>query len=149
MTVDPFDQWIGDEMEQDEIDELLDSAGWGVLSMANDDEVYSLMVSFGYTGEEIYFAFIRQTPEDKKFEFITEGQNVHLLVTDVQSRIDWQSVTVSGPVASVERGGEEWTDLLDAMEDNAWFSSDFRLATMNYGLQGFRLSPDEVQGMGF
>lgn len=148
MTVDPFEQWLGDEMTQDEVDDLLNSTGWGILSMAHEDDVYSLPMSFGYTGEEIYFAFIRQSPSDKKFEYISEGQNVQLLVTDVQSRIDWQSVAVSGPVTSIEHGGGEWADLLDSLEDNAWFSSDFRLATMNHGLQGFRLDPDEIHGIG-
>ncbi|MFT4923700.1 MAG: nitroimidazol reductase NimA-like FMN-containing flavoprotein [Haloarculaceae archaeon] len=148
MSVDPFEQWLGDEMAQDEIDELLDSAGWGILSMARDDEVYSLPMSFGYTEENIYFAFIRQSPSDKKFEYITEGQNVQLLVTDVESRIDWQSVAVSGPVTSIEHGGDEWGNLLDSLEDNAWFSSDFRLATMNHGLHGFRLDPEAVHGIG-
>lgn len=149
MPVDPFDQWLGDEMAQEEIDTLLDSAGWGILSMAQDDEVYSLPISFGYTGDEIYFAFIRQTPSDKKFEYISDGQSVQLLVTDVKSRLEWQTVAVSGPVRSIERGGDEWTDMLDALEDNAWFSSDFKLATMSHGLQGFRLIPEEKQGMGF
>lgn len=148
MTVDPFEQWVGGEIEQDEIDALLDSAGWGVLSMANDGEVYSLPISFGYTGEEIYFAFIRRTPSDEKFEYITDGQNVRLLVTDVQSRVDWRSVAVSGPVTSIERGGDEWTDMLDSMAENAWFSSDFKLAGMSNGLHGFRLTPRELQGMG-
>lgn len=136
-------------MAEDEIDAMLDSAGWGILSMADNDEVYSLPISFGYTGEEIYFAFIRQTPSDTKFEYITDGRNVRMLVTDIESRLDWRSVAVSGPVTSIKRGGDEWTELLDAMEDNAWFSSDFRLAAMNNGLHGFRLTSQERQGMGF
>jgi nitroimidazol reductase NimA-like FMN-containing flavoprotein (pyridoxamine 5'-phosphate oxidase superfamily) len=149
MTVDPFEQWSGDEMTQDEIDALLDSEGWGTLSMASGGEVYSLPISFGYTGEDIYFAFLRQSPSDEKFEYITDGQHVRLLVTDVTSRLDWQSVAVSGPVTSIESGGDEWADLLDSLEDNAWFSSDFRLAAMSHGLQGFRLTPQERQGRGF
>lgn len=149
MTVDPFDQWIGEEMTDDEIDALLDSAGWGILSMADDDEVYSLPISFGFTGEEIYFAFIRRSPSDRKFEYITDGKTVRLMVTDVNSRVDWRSVSLSGPVTSIERGSNEWTEMLDSLEDNAWFSSDFRLAAMNHGLQGFRFTPTERNGMGF
>jgi len=149
MSVDPFDQWTGEEIAQEEIDELLDSAGWGILSMAVDSDVYSLPISFGYTGDDIYFAFIRESPSDTKFEYISDGQHVRLIVTDVNSRIDWRSVAVSGPVTSIERGGDEWTDLLDSLEDNAWFSSDYRLATMSKGLHGFRLDAEEQQGVGF
>lgn len=149
MSVDPFEQWIGGQMVEDDIEGLLDSVGWGILALANDDVPYSLPISFGYDGEEIYFAFIRSSPTDTKFEYIEEGKHARLLVTDVDSRLDWQSVSVAGTVSSVKRDSPEWLKLLDSLDDNAWFSSDFRFATMSKGLQGYQLEIDELHGIEF
>lgn len=149
MSVDPFEQWIGGQMVEEDIEGLLDSVGWGILALANDDVPYSLPISFGYDGEAIYFAFIRSSPTDTKFEYIEDGKPARLLVTDVDSRLDWQSVSVAGTVTSVKRDSPEWLKLLDSLDDNAWFSSDFRFATMSKGLQGYQLEIDELYGIEF
>lgn len=147
MTVDPFGQWMGEEMAQEDIEATLNEAGWGVLSLADGDEPYSLPISFGYTGEDLYFAFIRDSPTDTKFRFIEEGKPARLLVTDIQGRFDWESLAVTGPVSPIERGTDEWVDMLDVFEDNAWFSSDFRRAGESVGLQGWRIEPEIVEGV--
>jgi len=169
MATEPYGQWMGTPMGEADIDDLLDSAGWGVLSLAKDDEPYSIPVSFGYTGEEVYFAFIRATPPNTKFEFIEDGATARLLVTDVRGNFDWQSVAVTGPVRAITRrddlGGEDllseiddrpdrstergrdWAVLLDTLEENAWFSSDYERAKPVSKLQGWRLEPDEIRGI--
>ena len=38
MAPEPYGQWRGVPMDDDEADELLESAGWGVLSIARDDD---------------------------------------------------------------------------------------------------------------
>jgi hypothetical protein len=35
------------------------------------------------------------------------------------------------------------------MEDNAWFSSDYRLAGRNIGLQGWRIELERIEGLSF
>mgnify|MGYP006274709153 FL=1 len=148
MGGDPFDHWIGEEMNREETEELLYDAGWGILSLARDGVPYSIPISFGYTGEDVYFALIRSSPDDEKFEYIDRDGTARLMVTDIESRYDWRSVAVTGPVEPVGRDDEEWTDLLDSMEENAWFASDYRFASKNVGLQGWRIEPERVEGFG-
>ena len=146
--MDPYGQWTGTPMDEADIDDLLASAGWGVLSLADGDEPYSIPVSFGYDGEDVRFVFIETGPENTKFEFIGDGGTARLLVTDVGGRFDWQSVGVTGPVRAVEPGTDEWDDHLRSLDETAaWFSSDFERAGGHEGLQGWRLEPEEVRGL--
>jgi nitroimidazol reductase NimA-like FMN-containing flavoprotein (pyridoxamine 5'-phosphate oxidase superfamily) len=149
MSAEPFEQWLGTEMERSEIDDLLNSAGWGILSLAKGGEPYSIPISFGYTGTDIYFALIREEPDQKKFEYVEEDGTARLLVSDVNSLLDWETIAVTGSLDSVSRGDDRWTELLDSMEDNAWFSSDYRLAGRNVGLQGWRIELERIEGLSF
>lgn len=155
-------------MDDDAVEGLLESAGWGILSLARGDEPYSIPISFGYTGEEVYFAFLRADSPNTKLEFIREGAPARLLVTDIRAKFDWQSVAVSGTVTKVERQhdpddeellpevdakpdqgterGRDWAVLLDELEENTWFSSDYERADPVSELQGWRLEPDEIRG---
>jgi nitroimidazol reductase NimA-like FMN-containing flavoprotein (pyridoxamine 5'-phosphate oxidase superfamily) len=156
-------------MDDEDVEDLLSSAGWGVLSLARDDEPYSIPISFGYTGTEVYFAFLRADPPNTKFEFVRDGAPARLLVTDVRAMYDWQSVAVTGSVRAVTRRqdlgeegmlsevdekpdqkterGRDWGELLDTLEENVWFSSDYERAEPVSELQGWRLEPDQIQGV--
>ena len=147
MTMDPYGQWMGTPMDEGEVDDLLQSSGWGVVSLADGDDPYSLPISFGYTDDAVYFAFIQDSPTNTKVEFIEDGTTARLLVTDVRARFDWQSVAVTGPVEAVDPEGDRWDVLHDSLADNAWFSTDFERAPSVRGLQGWRLDPDEVRGL--
>jgi nitroimidazol reductase NimA-like FMN-containing flavoprotein (pyridoxamine 5'-phosphate oxidase superfamily) len=147
MTQEPYGQWMGSPMDERDIDDLLTSTGWGVLSLADGGEPYSVPVSFGYDGADVYFAFIRDSPTNRKFDFLADGGRARLLVTNVGGRFDWQSIAVTGVLRAVERDGADWERLLDAMEDNAWFSADFERAAGIEEIQGWRLEPDEIRGL--
>ncbi|WP_246981818.1 pyridoxamine 5'-phosphate oxidase family protein [Halorientalis marina] len=147
MATDPYGQWMGTPMDEGDIDDLLRSAGWGVLSLAADDEPYSIPVSTGYDGEDVYFVFIRDSPTNTKFEFAGDGETARVLVTDVAGRFDWQSIAVTGTLRPVAPDSDEWATLMDALTDNAWFSPDFERAEGIREFQGWRLVPDEVRGL--
>jgi nitroimidazol reductase NimA-like FMN-containing flavoprotein (pyridoxamine 5'-phosphate oxidase superfamily) len=147
MTIDAYGQWMGTPMEPKEIDTLLDTEGYGILSLAVDNEPYSIPVSFGYDDGVVYFAFIRDSPDNRKFEFIADGKVARLLVTDIRARFDWQSIAVTGPVEAISLADDEWDTLIEALEDNAWFSTDFERSAGVEGVQGWRLAPDEIRGL--
>jgi hypothetical protein len=147
MTMDTTGQWMGTPMNTDDIDDLLEGKGWGILSLANDDEPYSVPVSFGFDGEDIYFVFLEDSPEGRKFAFLDDGKTSRLLVTDVKGRFDWQSIAVTGPTREVAHDTDEWDHLMDTLDDNAWFSSDFERADSIENMLGWRLEPDEVRGL--
>lgn len=147
MTMDPYGQWIGTPMNDSDIDDLLNSTGWGVVSLADGDEPYSIPISFGYDGDDIYFVFIEDSPTNAKFDFIADGKTARLLVTNVGSRFDWQSIAITGPVRAVDPDSGDWETLMGVLEDNAWFSTDFERAGGVENLQGWRLDPDEIRGL--
>ncbi|MFB6083521.1 MAG: pyridoxamine 5'-phosphate oxidase family protein [Halorientalis sp.] len=147
MTMDTTGQWMGTPMDPRDVDDLLEAKGYGVLSLASDDEPYSLPISFGYDGSDVYFVFLEDSPEGRKFEFVEEGGIGRLLVTDIGGRFDWQSIAVEGPIHRAPTDSEGWDRLIETMDDNAWFSSDFQRADSLSDLHGFRLEPDEVRGL--
>lgn len=133
-------------MDDGDIEALLDTNEWGVLAMADGGKPYTIPITFGYDGADIYFVFVSDGPTNTKFEFLADGQPAHLLVTDVRAPEDWRSVAVSGCVEAINRGGDGWDELLDVLDDNAWFSPDFSRAEATTGLQGWRLEAEEVHG---
>ena len=69
-------------MASDDIDDLLETQGYGILSMCGDGEPYSIPVSFGYDGECIYFGFLKQGDDSAKVAHISDGATVRPLITD-------------------------------------------------------------------
>jgi len=147
MTADPYAQWMGEPMAEDDVDSLLTVADHGVLGLARGDEPYTIPVSFGYDDGDVFFAFVRATPDSEKFEFVENGRTARLLVTDIKARFDWQSVAVTGPVEAVSVTDRNWARLVDALDDNPWFSTAFEEDERVEGVQGWRLVPDEVEGI--
>ena len=134
-------------MDDADVDAVLESNGWGVLALADDDEPYSIPISFGYDGEAVYFSFLRTGESSRKSAFIADGGVARLLVTVVRARFDWQSVAVTGPVASIDSHGDDWETLVDLLERNPWFSSAFEDAAEVEGIRGWRLTPTSVHGV--
>jgi nitroimidazol reductase NimA-like FMN-containing flavoprotein (pyridoxamine 5'-phosphate oxidase superfamily) len=147
MTNDPYGQWMGTPMNEREIDSELDTAGWGIVTLAEDDEPYSIPVSFGYDGENVYFVFIRDSPTNAKFEFAADGKTARLLVTDVNARFDWQSIAVTGRLREVAHDTPDWDELMQVLDEKGWFSAEFERASGVEELVGWRLEPDEIRGL--
>ncbi|MDS0258766.1 pyridoxamine 5'-phosphate oxidase family protein [Haloarcula sp. S1CR25-12] len=147
MPTETYGQWMGTPMDERDIDRLLTDAGWGVLSLAEGDEPYSIPVSFGYDGADVFLALIRDSPANTKFEFVEDGQRARLLVTDIGGRFDWQSIAVTGSVRALDRDGSEWDGAVETLDDNAWFSTDFERAEGIEEITVWRLAPDEVRGL--
>ncbi len=127
--------------------DLLQTAGWGVLTLADGDRPYSIPASVGYDGETVSFLLVWQRPDDRKFEFVGNSQPARLLVTRVDARFDWASVAVTGPVRAVDRDGAEWETLVTTLDGSDWFSPAFDAAEAVSSVQGWALDPDRVTGM--
>lgn len=147
MTTENYGQWMGTPMDDRDIDRLLTDSGWGVLSLAEGDEPYSIPVSFGYDGDDVFLALIRDSPDNTKFEFIDDGQRARLLVTDIDGRFDWQSIGVTGTARALDRDSGERRHAVEALDDNAWFSTDFERADGIEAITLFRLEIDELRGL--
>lgn len=141
-----FGPWIGTPMNDRKIDDLLDEAGYGILSLADDGEAYALPVSIGYDGEDIYLAFLEIDPPHRKSEFAEATERACLTISDIQGRFNWQNIIVSGPLHPVEADSDEFDDLLDVMQDNAWFSKAFLRDPSVANVQGYVLEAEEISG---
>jgi hypothetical protein len=147
MSSNPYAQFTGVPMSRKDIEDLLASRGYGILSLCREGEPYSIPISFGYDGEDIYFGLLEDSPKPTKFEFVEDGSTVRLLVTDIRDRFEWQSVAVTGPVEQVAPDGNEWGHFIDTLEENAWFMREFEQSEAIESIQGWKLEMDELRGL--
>jgi nitroimidazol reductase NimA-like FMN-containing flavoprotein (pyridoxamine 5'-phosphate oxidase superfamily) len=143
-----FGAWLGTPMADDDIDALLSSAGYGILSLARGDEAYAIPVSIGYDrADRIFLVLLETAPPQQKFEFVEATERGCLTVTDIASRFNWKSVIVQGPLEEIETDGEAFEELLAAMDDNAWFSRTFVRDSGLHSVRGFVLEAESVSGL--
>lgn len=146
MSTNPYAQFFGRPMRSEDIDELLETQGYGILSLCGNGEPYSIPVSFGYDGADIYFGLLRQGAESTKMEHIEDGATARLLVTDIRGRFDWQSVAVTGRVRRLGDDGSEREHCLETLVDNGWFMEAFERSDAIESLEGWKLEMENVQG---
>ena len=80
------------DMSREECGELLIRLGTGRLACARDNQPYIVPVYFAYEPDRLYgFATL-----GKKIEWLRANPLVCVEVDDVKSRLDWQSVVVTG-----------------------------------------------------
>jgi uncharacterized protein len=147
MSSNPYAQFTGVPMSSEDIDKLLVSQGYGIVSLCREGEPYSIPISFGYDGEHIYFGFLEDSPNPTKMEYIDEGVTARLLVTDIRGRFDWQSIAITGSVRSLDSESEEWEHFIDTLDDNGWFMRAFEQSNAIESIQGWELQIDELQGI--
>ena len=132
------------EMTDEEVERMLRSADYGVLSLADDDEAYAIPMSFGYDGEGLYFVFRRPAERSRKLEFIEETERAAFVISSVTTKHDWASVVVEGPVMPVR--DEDWSALLGALDETAWFPSIFSETDPRQDFVGYYLVVEQATG---
>ena len=147
MSQNLYAQFSGTPMCRNDIDRLLRSQGYGILSLCDDGTPYSIPISFGYDGESIYLPFLSEGPQSTKMAILTEGTVARLLVTAISGRFNWRSISITGPVRAVDPGGSEWEQFIKTVDDNAWFMRGFERADSIDSFQGWRLDPESVTGL--
>lgn len=131
-------------MTDAEIDAVLRSQGFGVLSLAEGNVGYGVPLSFGYDDGRVFFVLQRQAAESRKQRFVDASEEVSFLVTDVRDKDDWCSVILTGWLRSVD---DEWAALSAALEANAWFPSLFSEAEPMQDWLGYELVVEELSGL--
>ena len=104
------------EMSDEELDTVLHTEGYGVLSMADGDVGYGLPISFGFDEGRVCLVLQRQGAESRKQRFLEASDRVSFLVADVRAKDDWCSVILTGWLRPVS---DEWNVLSAALEANA------------------------------
>jgi len=89
------------ELDSEEIDQLLGDGGVGVISFADEDEPYSIPVSYGYDADaDGLYVRLGFAPESEKRRFVDDGRTASLVVTE-ETPAGWQSVIAKGPLSEV------------------------------------------------
>lgn len=135
----------GIQMDEQEIDQFLRSQGFGVLSLTDGREAYGVPISFGYDGgSRLFFVFLRVGERSKKEAFAEKTEKASFTTYNVASKHDWQSVIASGTLRKV--GDDEWDDVVDAIENNAWYPSLFSESEPMQDIQGWVFQTEEITG---
>jgi len=143
MSVDDGDAH-GNEMTDEEMVETLADVGYGTLSLSEEAGPYAVPVSFGYDGDAAYTYLLRFGEESRKIDAAERTERACLTVFEVESRFDWRSVVVTGPLEEVD----DVEHAEEVMEDNAWHPSLFASAATEpmTEVRRVRLRIDEATG---
>lgn len=147
MSQNLYAQFSGTPMSREEIDRLLQTQGYGVLSLCDDGTPYSIPISFGYDGESVYLPFLSESSQSTKTELVSEKTVARLLVTDIRGRFNWQSVSITGPLDSVDPDSDAFEQFIETVDDNGWFMRGFERSESLASFQGWRLEPESVTGL--
>lgn len=113
----------GIEMADEEVDEFLTDQGYGTFSVASEGHVYSVPISIGYDGDQVFMYLITFGDVSKKVDYLYDTQEASVLAMDIIDRFDWRSVVVSGPCSEISEDMKEYHQ--DVIEENAWHPSLF------------------------
>lgn len=136
------------EMSSSEIDDFLGSRETGVLTLARDDEPYSIPISYGYdASKRAFYMRLVSTPESEKREFLASSPKVRLVVYDENEdgTVYWSVVArgqleeldpTSLSVEAIEQYGNTRRPLFEI-----WGESREEL-----DIKLYEFSPDEMSG---
>jgi len=133
-------------LADEDIESLLGTGGVGVISLAEDDEPYSIPISYGYdsSARDIYVRF-GFAPESDKRAFIDEGSTASLVV--MAEAIDgWQSVVVRGPLREVTEMAIDSHAAESVRKINIPFVTIYDRRASELEFELYRIEPDSITG---
>jgi nitroimidazol reductase NimA-like FMN-containing flavoprotein (pyridoxamine 5'-phosphate oxidase superfamily) len=91
-------------MSRSEIDDFLSNSETGVISLAREDEPYSLPISYGYDADSgTFYMRLVSTPDSQKRAFLGSDPQVRLVVYDENSDgTEYRSVVAAGQLTEIE-----------------------------------------------
>lgn len=92
------------EMGRAEIDEFVGSRETGVLTLAKEDEPYSIPISYGYDASEgAFYMRLVSTPESEKRAFLNSSPDIKLVIYDgTDDRTMYRSVVADGTLEELD-----------------------------------------------
>lgn len=133
-------------LEDEEIDSLLGTGGMGVISFADENEPYSIPVSYGYDSDAgslyVRFGF---APESEKRQYIDDGVTASLVVTG-ESIDGWQSVVARGPLRKVNEMALDSQAAESVRQVSIPFVTIYDRRASELEFELYRLEPDTLTG---
>ncbi len=146
MSSDDLAEARGTQMTDEATDEFLREQGFGALALSDGGRSYAVPVSFGYDAERerCYLSLVRFGEDSEKLDFVETTTSAALLCYAVESRFEWRSVVVRGPIESVPDDDRDHVEAV--MDDNAWFPSLFPPTEPITAVERVALVMDDVSG---
>ena len=91
-------------MSRDEVDEFVAGRETGVLTLARNDEPYSVPISYGYDGSKgTFYMRLVSTPESEKRAFLDASPDARLVIYDSNAdRTAYWSVVADGSLEELD-----------------------------------------------
>lgn len=144
MPTDDLTAARGIEMSRADIDEVLEELGHGTLSLASDEEVYGVPISFGYDGDRLFLSLVQFGDESKKLSLIDHSTEACLTAYHTESRFEWRSVIVQGTIVDVDEDESEYAQ--EVLDDNAWFPTIYPPTSPMTDVRRVELNIEEASG---
>ncbi|WP_253736445.1 pyridoxamine 5'-phosphate oxidase family protein [Halohasta salina] len=134
------------ELDGDEIESLLGTGGVGVISFADDDEPYSIPISYGYdSGTREFYVRFGFAPDSDKRRFVDDG-SVASLVVMAEAIDGWQSVVVRGSLREVTEMAIDSHAAESVRKINIPFVTIYDRRASELEFELYRLEPDTITG---
>ncbi|MFO7835001.1 MAG: pyridoxamine 5'-phosphate oxidase family protein [Halohasta sp.] len=133
-------------LADEDIESLLGTGGVGVISFADDDEPYSIPISYGYdSSARNFYVRFGFAPESDKRRFVDDGSTASLVV--MAEAIDgWQSVVARGPLREVTEMAIDSHAAESVRKINIPFVTIYDKRASELEFELYRLDPESVTG---
>ncbi|MFO8115371.1 MAG: pyridoxamine 5'-phosphate oxidase family protein [Halorubrum sp.] len=127
-------------MSESDVDEYLRAGEHGVLGLADDNDAYTVPLSYHYDGDRFLLRMSEHDDDSEKGRFIETTETATFVCYEASTTESW-SIHVRGPL-------REWEGDVDEKTLNEWFQP-FRLfdeAIENVGFTLYELGMETVAG---
>ncbi len=135
------------EMTDDEIEEVLQSVGYGHFACARNNKPYVVPISYVYSKPNIYI----YTTEGKKSDIINDNPRVCLQVEDVINNTQWRSVVFNGTAEQITDRAEREEVLKLILKTNPTLTPAISIRWMDNWVREnreivYKIKPDTATG---
>lgn len=136
------------EMSRSEIDDFLSDHETGALSLAREEEPYSIPISYGYDAtDRVFYMRLVSTPDSQKRRFLASGPESRLVVYDGNDDGTlYRSVVAAGTLEEVDPASLSVQQIEQYGEAKRPLFEIWGKEKDDLDIQLYRLDPDELSG---
>ncbi len=136
------------EMVAAEIDEFLSGTETGVLALADDNDPYSIPISYGYDADSgAFYMRLVSTPDSDKRGFLSSKPRAKLVIydeNDTQTR--YRSVVATGTLEQIDPNEMSVEEIEQYGEARRPLFEIWGQGKAELDIKLYRLKPDELTG---
>ena len=136
------------EMSTAEIDEFLSGAETGVLSLARENEPYSIPISYGYDADSrVFYLRLVSTPDSDKRRFLSSEPQARLAIYDENDpQTQYRSVLASGTLERVDPSEMSVEEIEQYGDARRPLFEIWGMGKDDLDIQLYRLTPKTLSG---